>query len=105
MKPVSSTLRKLGYKEMNYLDDIFISGDTFTKFRDAALASVNVLLKLGFSIHPEKSDLIPVQKIEHLGFLIDSVKMKISMTKAKQDGLKNLTAEVSNCSTLKNRQF
>ena len=101
MKPVSSTLRKLGYKEMNYLDDIFISGDTFTKFRDAALATVNVLLKLGFSIHPEKSDLIPVQKIEYVGFLIDSVKMKISMTKTKQDGLKNLTAEVSNCSTLK----
>ena len=101
MKPVSSTLRKLGYKEMNYLGDIFISGDTFTKFRVATLATVNVLLKLGFFIHPEKSDLIPVQKIEYLGFLIDSVKMKISMTKTKQDGLKNLTAEVSNCSTLK----
>ena len=62
---------------MNYLDDIFICGDTFTECRDAVLATVNLLLKLGFSIHPEKSQLIPVQKIEYLGFLIDCVKIKI----------------------------
>ena len=69
MKSVLSTLRKLGYNLMNYLDDIFICGDTFTECRGAVLATVNLLLKLGFSIHPEKSQLIPVQ--------IDYVKMKI----------------------------
>ena len=62
---------------MNYLDDILICGDTFIECRDAVLATVNLLLKLGFSIHPEKSQLIPVQKIEYLGFLIDCVKIKI----------------------------
>ena len=72
---------------MNYLDDIFICRDTFTERRDAVLATVNSLLKLEFYIHPEKSQLIPVQKIEYLGFLIDSVKMKISLTKIKQDRL------------------
>ena len=60
MKPVLSTLRKLGYNVMNYLDDIFIWGDTFTECRDTVLATVNFLLKLGFSIHPKKSQLIPV---------------------------------------------
>ena len=83
MVSVLSTLRKLGYNVMNYLDDIFICGDTFAECRDAVLATVNLLFKLGFSIHPEKSQLIPVQKIEFLGFLIDSVKMKISLTKIK----------------------
>ena len=83
MKSVLSTLRKLGYIVMNYLDDIFICGDTFAECRDAVLATVNLLFKLGFSIHPEKLQLIPVQKIEFLGFLIDSVKMKISLTKIK----------------------
>ena len=77
---------------MNYLDDVFICSDTFAECRDALLVTVNLLLKLGFSIHPEKSPLIPVQKIEYLGFLIDSVKMKISMTKIQQDRLKNLIA-------------
>ena len=105
MNPVLSTLRKLGYNVMNYLDDIVICGDTFAECRDAVLATVNLLLKLGFSIHPEKSQPIPVQKIEYLGFLIDSIKMKISLTKTKQDRLKNLIPEVSNCSKLRIRDI
>ena len=105
MQPVVSTLSKLGYNVMNYLDDVFICGDTFAECRDAVLATVNLLLKLGFSIHPEKSQLIPVQKIEYLGFLIDSVKMKTSLTKIKQDTLKNLIAEVLNSSKLRIRDI
>ena len=103
MKSVLSTLRKLDYSVMNYLDDIFICGDTFEECRDAVLAAVNLLLKLGFSIHPQKSQLIPVQKTEYLGFLIDSAKMKISLAKLKQDKLNNLIAEVSNSSKLRIR--
>ena len=105
MNPVLSTLRKLGYNVMNYLDDVFICGDTFAECRDVVLATVNLLLKLGFSMHPEKSQLIPVQKIEYLGFLIDSVKMKTSLTKIKQDKLKNLIAEVLNSSKLRIRDI
>ena len=102
MKTVLSTLRKLGYNVMNYLDNIFICGYTFAKCRDSVLAAVNILLKLGFSIHPEKFQLIPVQKIE---YLIDSAKMKISLTKIKQDRLKNLIAEVSNSSKIRIRDI
>ena len=98
-----STLRKLGYNVINYLDDVFISGDTFAECRDAVLATANLLLKLGFSIHPEKSHLILVHTIEYLGFLIDSVKMKISLTKIKQDKPKNLIAKLSSSSTLRIR--
>ena len=48
---------------------------------------------------------MPVQKIEYLRFLIDSVKMKTSLTKIKQDKLKNLIAEVSNSSKLRIRDI
>ena len=105
MKTVLSTLKKLGYNVMNYLDYTFICGDTFAECRDAVLATANLLLKLGFSIHPEISQLIPVQKIEYLGFLIDSVKMKISLTKIKQDKLKNLIGKVSSSSKLRIRDI
>ena len=98
MKPVLSTLRKLGYNVINYLDDIFICGDTFAACRDAVLVTVNLLLIIGFSIHSEKSQLTLIRKIEYLGFLIDYVKMKISLTKTKPDGRKNLIAEVSDIS-------
>ena len=105
MKPVLSTLRKSGYNVMKYLDDIFVCDGTFAECRDAVLATGNLLLKLGFSIHPEKLQLIPVQKIICLGFLIDTVKMKISFKKTKQDGLTKLIAEVSNSSKLRIRDI
>ena len=105
MKTVLSTLKKLGYNVMNYLDNIFICGYTFAKCRDSVLATVNILLKLGFSIHTEKSQPIPVQKIEYLVFLIDFAKMKISLTKIKQDQLKNLIVEVSNSSKIRIRDI
>ena len=110
MKPVLPSLGKLGFNVMNYLDDIFVYGDTFAEYKDTVLATVNLLLKLGFSIHPEKSQVIPVQKIEYLGFLIEmkgkrKMKMKIPLTKAKQDGLKNLIPEVSNSSKLRIRDI
>ena len=41
-------------------------------------------------------------RTEYLGFLIGSVKIK---TKTKQDGLKNVTAEVSNSSKLRIRDI
>ena len=95
---------------MNYLGGMFICGDTFVECRESVnlllkFTTVNLLLKLGFSIHTEKSQMIPVQKIEYLGFLIDSVRMKISLTKMKQDKLKNLTTEVSNSSKLRTRDI
>ena len=35
IKPVLSTLKKLGYNATNHFDDIFICGDTFAECRDA----------------------------------------------------------------------
>ena len=43
-------------------------------------------------------------RTEYLGFLIGSVKIK-TKTKTKQDGLKNVTAEVSNSSRLRIRDI
>ena len=68
-----SALRKKGHQIMGYLDDSFLMGDTFEECEKAVVASVELLTKLGFQIHPEKSRLLPVQGIEYLGFLIDSV--------------------------------
>ena len=105
MELVLPTLRKLGCNVMNYLDDIFTNGDAFAECRNAVLVTANLLLKLVFSIHPEKSQPIQVHKIAYLGFLIDYVKMKISLTKTKQHGFKNLTAELSNSSKLRIRDI
>jgi len=45
---------------------------------------VNVLRKIGFTIHIDKSILEPKQKITFLGFVFNSVNMTITLTKEKK---------------------
>ena len=63
MKPVLSFLRKKGHQVMNYLDDSFLVGNIFEECKDAVIDSCDLLIKLGCSIHPDKSKFIPVQQI------------------------------------------
>ena len=70
MKPVLSSLRKKGRQVMNYLNDFFLVGDTLEVCKDAVIDSCDLLIKLGFSIHPDKSQ-------EYLGFTLDSTAMTV----------------------------
>ena len=47
---------------MNYLDDFLLVGDTFEECKDAVIDTFDLLIKLGFSRHPDISQFIPVQK-------------------------------------------
>ena len=58
-------------------------GNTFEECKDAVIDACDLLLKLRFSIHPDKSQFIPVQKIEYLGFNLDSTSMTVSFTDVK----------------------
>ena len=88
------TLRKLGDNVISFLGDIFICGDTFEESRDAFLSTNNLLFKLGSSIHPKISQLIPVLETEYLKFVINSITIKIHLVKTKQDGIKNSIEEI-----------
>ena len=77
---------------MNYLDNSYLVGDTFKEFeecKDAVIDTCDLLIKLGFSIHPDKSKFIPVQKIEYLGFTLDSTSLTV-LTDIKQQKIKTL---------------
>ena len=54
MKPVLFVLRKKGHQTMGYLDDSFLTGDTFEECEKAVIAAVELLTKLGFQIYLEK---------------------------------------------------
>ena len=58
-------------------------GNTFEECKDAVIDTCDLLLKLRFSIHPDKSQFIPVQKTEYLGFNLDSTSMTVSLTDVK----------------------
>ena len=90
LKPVFSMLNKLGHNIMGYLDDSFIIGDTYLDCKAAVLCSVDIFSKLGFQVHPEKSQFIPKQEVEFLGFLINSKSMTVKITEKKQQKIISL---------------
>ena len=104
MKPVLSSLRKKGHQVMNYLDN-FLVGNTFEECKDAVIDSCDLLVKLAFSIHPDKSQFIPVQQIEYLGFTLDSTAVTVSLTDIKQQKIKTLIDETLQSKKLKIRQI
>ena len=52
---------------------MYLQGSTKTKCVSNIVASIKKLRSLGFTIHVGKSNLIPTQKLDILGFTIDSV--------------------------------
>ena len=54
--------------------------------RDAQL-TINLLTRLGFTIHPEKIQVNPAQSIEALGTQVNSVKMQFLVPRSKRKSL------------------
>ena len=82
------------------ISSCWVLGDAFEECKDAVIDTYGLLIKLGFSIHPDKSQFIPVQKIESLGFTLDSTSMTVSLTDIKQQKMKPPTNE-----TLRRKKF
>ena len=83
LKPPFPILKSHGYLSVVFFDDSYLQGHTFCTCEDNVNATVDLLQFLGFIIHPEKSILVPTQEIEFLGFLLNSVEMKIKLTDCK----------------------
>ena len=83
LKPVIALLRRLGMRLMIFLDDlIFLNQDPEELLKD--LKSVcYLLMSLGFTINWKKTITVPTQRIEYLGFNIDSIRMEISLPQDK----------------------
>ena len=87
LKPVFGHSRNQGHISVIFVDDSYLQGDTNNEGMNHINATIDLLRSLGFSIHTGKSVLIPTQKLQFLGFLIDSKNMKISLTKKKAEHL------------------
>ena len=94
LKHVYSVLRKQGHQIMGYLDNSFLVGDTIAECKTAVQAAVNLLKNLVFQIHPKKSQLIPKQIIEYLGFIINSRDMSVRLTPLTQAKVLNLIKSI-----------
>ena len=83
MKPALAYLRSKGVRLIAYLDDILIIGRDKGEAEEAYQNAKSLMESLGFVINLEKSQAIGTQKMEFLGFIIDSVSITFGLPKEK----------------------
>ena len=99
LKPVLASLRQKGHISSAYLDDIFLVGDSLSQCNNNVKDTLLLLKKLGFFINTDKSVTQPTNCIEHLGFLLNSQDMSVSLAKDKANNLTALATRMYNGNT------
>ena len=74
-KPPLALFRIQEHTVATYIDDIISVDDTFESFLLTVIKTIKLFQSLGFVMHPEKSKFILSEKVECLGFAIDSERM------------------------------
>ena len=103
--PVFAWFRTLGFLTICYIDDAIFVASSFAELQEQVEFAVRFLDALGFTINERKSVVGPVQELEFLGFLLNSVSMTIMVTKEKQDKIKELGRRLVSCRSLKVRSL
>ena len=80
VKPLVVYFRALGVRLLVYLDDILIMAATPELCLEHTQLTWQLLTDLGFLGNLKKSVLTPKQQAEYLGFLVNSIKMKLLLT-------------------------
>ena len=83
LKPVMAALRKMGLRNSIYFDDLWGSHQDKETASLHATLTVVLLIHTGWVINYEKSILDPVQKIEYMGYILDSAQMELSLPRDK----------------------
>ena len=90
-KPIVAVLREKSFLIILFpLDDILLIGKSFKDCQDALWETFSMLVKLGFVINLKKSTLLPIQILEFLGFILNTLRMKITLPASKVEKFKSL---------------
>ncbi len=89
-----SHLREKGYTIAGYLDDQLILASNDQEAVEAGTYAAQLFEDLGFTINVEKSVTRPTCVIEHLGFIINSLDMTVTMT---TDKVNKIMALIHDC--------
>ena len=80
LKPVYAYLRLKGHVSSRYLDDSFLEGDNSEACSSNVQDTLTLLGDLGFCPNLDKSVVQTTQVLEHLGFVLNSFDMSVSIT-------------------------
>ena len=79
LEPMIVHLRSHGYMSCNYIDDALLIGKTRSECELNVQTRIDLSNKLGFTINQKKSVFRPSNRVEFLGFILDSNDMSISL--------------------------
>ena len=82
-KPIFSTLRCKGFMNSSYIDDCLLLGDTEEICEENESETSTLLENCGFLLNLEKSEREPATEKVYLGFIIDSLSMRVYLTSKK----------------------
>ena len=105
LKPPLAELRKSKHDISAYIDDIYLQDDTKVNCIKNIIDTVTLLRSLGFTVHAEKSQFLPTQDLDILGFTINSVNMTVSLEKEKKEQLVCLIRKTINKKFVKIRKL
>ena len=94
LTPPFKYLRPKGHLSVKNMDESLFLRETFEICFKITRATVAVLWELGFTIHPEKSVLVPAQQTMFLGFVIISLKMTINLTEERAKSIYTLSQNI-----------
>ena len=91
LAPAIRYLRCLGICLSVYIDDIIVLARSTSQSVAHTQQTVNLLHHLGFFVHPEKCNLVPLRSQEFLGTQVNSKKMQFRVPREK---LRNVRREI-----------
>ncbi len=100
LKPAFAAMRDKGFTVLGYIDDTILIENNAEEIEKSLQFATKLFDDLGMTISVKKSVLQPVQRIEYLGFIIDSTDMTVCLTDAKKQKIHKLA-----CKLLKKSQF
>ena len=105
LKPIFASLRTQGFISTAYIDDNCLQGSTFEECQRNIWSTVKLMDSLGFTVHLEKSVLIPTKRITFLGFLLCSETMTVRLTQERVKELLDCCSTILGKSKCPIRQF
>ena len=103
-KALLSDLRALHHIVSDYIDDFFIQGQTYLQCERTVIKTALSFDDLGHVIHATKSRFIPKQIVTYLGFIINTIRMIVTLTDEEKTDLKEKLGNLLERETLAIRE-
>jgi hypothetical protein len=105
MKPVFAYLRSKGHISTAYIDDTCLQGQTYTTCLKNIQDTVSLMDSLGLTVNVTKSQFVPCQQIEFVGFVLCSKTMTVRLTDKKKLAIIELCVHIISQKTITIKQF